>query len=160
MQEREKNRAAMKSLYVALTFLPGTILLTTNFTQLVDLVVSCRARELQVFVENASRNAIYTSRGKVVEFIEALGRWVEESILKRLQKTSVFSVMADECTDIMAMEELSAFCLREKDGIPVECFLDSVPLKKAVAESTYLVSTCQVYQRQISSGWQYGRNGF
>ena len=36
---------------------------STNFTQLVDLVVSCGARELQVFVENTSRNGIYTSRG-------------------------------------------------------------------------------------------------
>ena len=39
----------------------------------------------------------------MVDFIEALGTWVEESILKRLQKASVFSVMADECTDITAV---------------------------------------------------------
>ena len=43
-------------------------------------------------------------------FIEALGTWVEESILKRLQKVIMFGVMADECTDIMAVEELSVFC--------------------------------------------------
>ena len=57
----------------------------TNFTQLVDLVVSCGARELQVFVENASRNAVNTSRGAVVNFIKALGTWVKESILKKHQ---------------------------------------------------------------------------
>ena len=60
---------------LALTFLLGTILLSTNFTQLVDLVVSCGARELQVFVENASRNAVNTSRGAVFGFIKALGTW-------------------------------------------------------------------------------------
>ena len=43
----------------------------------------------------------------MVNFFEALGTWVEESILKRLQKASVFTVMADEYTDIAAMEELS-----------------------------------------------------
>ena len=32
---------------------------STNSTQSVDLVVSCGARELQVFVETASRNAVY-----------------------------------------------------------------------------------------------------
>ena len=58
----------------------------------------------------------------MVDFIEVPGTWVEESILKRLQKASVFSVMADECTDIMAVEELSVFCHWEEDGTPVECF--------------------------------------
>ena len=33
---------------------------STNFTQFVALVMSCAARELEVFVENASRNAVYT----------------------------------------------------------------------------------------------------
>ena len=59
---------------------------STNYTKLVDLVVSCGARELQVFIENASGNPAAASRGAVVDFIEALGTWVEESILKRLQK--------------------------------------------------------------------------
>ena len=111
---------------------------STNFSQLVDLVVSCGARELQVFVENASRNAVYTSRGAVVDFIQALGTWVEESTLKWLQKASVFSVMADECTDITAVEELSVFCHWEEDGTLVKYFLVIVPLKKADAERKYL----------------------
>ena len=110
-----------------------------QFHQLVDLVVSCGVRELQVFVENASRNAVYTSQGAEVDFIEALGTWVKEVyFLKRLQKASVFSVMADECSVITAVEELSVFCHWEEDGTPVECFLDIVPLKKADAESKYL----------------------
>ena len=58
--------------------------------------------------------------------------------MKRLQKASVFSVLADECTDITAGEELSVFCRWEEDGTPVECFLDIVPLKKSDAESLYL----------------------
>ena len=40
--------------------------------------------------------------------------------------------MADECTDIMAVEVI--LC-QEEDGTPVECILDIVPLKKADAES-------------------------
>ena len=74
MQERVKNRAAMKSLVRCTHFLTRHhIAHSTNSTQLVDLVVSCGARELQVFVECASRNAVYTSREAVVDFIEALG---------------------------------------------------------------------------------------
>ena len=89
---------------------PASYCSLTNFTQSVDLAVSCGARELQVFVKNASRNIVYTSRGAVVDFIKAFGIWVEESILKRLLKASVYRVTADECTDITAMEELSVFC--------------------------------------------------
>ena len=74
----------------------------------------------------------------MVDFIEALGTWVEESILKRLQKASFFSVMADECTNITTVEELSVFCHWEENGSPVECFLEIVPLKKADAESIYI----------------------
>ena len=91
--------------------------------------MSCGARELQVFVENASRNVVYTSQGAVVDFIFALRTWVEESILKRLPKASVFNVMADGCTVITAMEKLTVFCHWE-----------------------------EVYQIQKPSVWQYCRN--
>ena len=51
-------------------------------TQLVDLVVSCGAEALKIFIENASRNAVYTSRVVVVDFIEALVMWSGERVLK------------------------------------------------------------------------------
>ena len=62
----------------------------------------------------------------MVVFIEALGTWVEESVLKRLQKATVFRVMADECTDIMSVEVIRC----QEYGTPVKCILDIVPLKK------------------------------
>ena len=91
MQEREKNRAAMKYLIRCTHFLTRHHISSyTNFTQLIDLVVFCGARELQVFFENASRNAVYTSRGAVVDFIEALGTWVKESNFKKASKDISF----------------------------------------------------------------------
>ena len=88
----------------------------------------------------------------MVDFIGALGTWVDESILKRLQVTSVFSVMADECTDIMTVEELSVFCRWEEDGTPVECFLDIVPLKRADAESIYLALVKCIKDKHLQVG--------
>ena len=41
--------------------------------------------------------------------------------------------MADECTDITTIEELSIFCRRVEDGVPVEHFFGIVPIKKADA---------------------------
>ena len=55
---------------------------TTNFDKLVDLIVSCGGQHLQVFLESAGKNAVYTSKDSVVQFVEALGQWVEESLLK------------------------------------------------------------------------------
>ena len=54
MQEREKNRAAMKSLVRCCThfLIRHHISHSINFTPLVDLVMSCWTTELQVFVEN------------------------------------------------------------------------------------------------------------
>ena len=45
--------------------------------------------------------------------------------------------MADECTNIMTVEEMSIYCCCEENGTPVEFFLEVVPLKKADTESMY-----------------------
>ena len=54
---------------------------TTNFNELVDLIVSCSAEDLRRFLESAGRNATYTSKVAVVEFVEVHGVWTEESLL-------------------------------------------------------------------------------
>ena len=59
---------------------------TTNFDKLVELVVSCGGETLQTFLDRAGGNAMYTSKMAVVELVNALGTWVEESLLKRLHK--------------------------------------------------------------------------
>ena len=124
--EREKHRASLKSLVRWTHFLVRHhIAHSTNFIDLVELVVSCGARELQTFIETASKNAVYTSRGAVVEFIQALGTWTEESLLKKLQKVPFFSILG----------ELSIFCRWEENGVAVESFLEIIPLKRTNAET-------------------------
>ena len=54
-------------------------------------------------------------------------------------------------TDIMAVEEFQ-FCHWEKDGTPVKSFLDIVPLKKAVAESTYLALVKCIKDKSLQVG--------
>ena len=58
------------------------------------MVVRCGSLQLKQYLETAPRNATYTSRVAVVEFIESLGTWVEESILKRLQKAASWQMNA------------------------------------------------------------------
>ena len=54
-----------------------------------------------------------------------------------LHNASNYSIMADECTDISTVEELSIFCRWVEDGVPVEHFLEIIHLKRADAETIY-----------------------
>ena len=137
-QEKMKNRMAIKALIRCTHFLARRhIPHMTNFDQLVDLIVSCGAEDMRKFLERTGKNASYTSKIAVVEFIEAIVLWAEESLLKCLHQASCFSLMADECTDVTTVEELSIFCHWVEGGIPVEHFLEIVPLKSADAKTIY-----------------------
>lgn len=85
--------------------------------------MSSGGTDLKSFMDRTGDNAVYTSHIAVVEFMEALGTWVEESLLKRLHQASCFSIMADECTDVATIEEMSVFCRWEEKGMLDCCFL-------------------------------------
>ena len=113
-QQRLQNRKAIKALIRCTHFLAHQhIAHTTNFDKLVELVVSCGGETLQTFLDRAGGNAMYTSKMAVVEFVNALRTWVEESLLKWLHNTSFFSIMADESTDVTTIEELTMLSLGE-----------------------------------------------
>ena len=75
-------------------------------------------------------NVQYTSRDAVFDFVEALGTRVDESLLARLQNAHHFSLLADECTDITTIEQLSVVCRWVENGVPFEHFIEIIPLKK------------------------------
>ena len=63
MQERMRNKTAVKSLIHCTHFLAHQhIAHTTNFSELVDLVVSCGGEDLKYFMEKTGKNAISHSR--------------------------------------------------------------------------------------------------
>ena len=47
--------------------------------------------------------------------------------------------MADECVDVANIEELSIYCRWVENGVPVEHFMEILPLKKTNAQSIYSV---------------------
>ena len=72
--ERSKNRKAIKALlgcthYLCKQHIPHT----TNFSKLIDLIVSCGEKDLEEFVRKAAKNASYTSTDAVTDFVEAIG---------------------------------------------------------------------------------------
>ena len=88
-------------------------------------------------MEKVGKNATHASHVAVVGFVEAIGIWVEEVMLESLHKASYYSIMADECTDIATVEELSVYCHWVLDGLPVEHFLEIIYLPKGYAEIIY-----------------------
>ena len=76
---------------------------------------------------------------------------MEESPLKWLHKAPFFSIMADECTDVTTIEELTICCRRVESRVPEEHFIEILPLKKANAESIYsaLVEYCREKNIQL-----------
>ena len=137
--QRMKNREAIKALVRCANYLVHHhIAHTTNYDDLVGLVVSCGAQPLTDFVDSAAVNATYRSASAVIGFIEAISVWVEESLLCRLQQAPCYTLMADECTDVATLEEMSIFCRWVENGFPVEYFIDIVPLKSTKAETFLL----------------------
>ena len=59
--------------------------------------------------------------------------------------------MADECTDVTTIEELTICCHWVESGVPEEHFIEILPLKKANAESIYsaLVEYCREKNIQL-----------
>ena len=113
--------------------------------------MSCGGETLQTFLDRAGRNATYTSIMAAVEFVNALGTWVEESLLKWLHQAPFFSIMADECTDATTIEELTICCRWVESDVLEERFIEILPLKKANAESVYsaLVEYCREKNIQL-----------
>ena len=62
-----------------------------------------------------------------------------------------FSIMADECTDVTTIEELTIGCRWVESSVPEEHFIEILPLKKANAESIYsaLVEYCREKNIQL-----------
>ena len=73
----------------------------------------------------------------VVEFVNALGTWVAESLLKRLFTASFFSIKSDECTAVATLDELTICCCWVESGEPEENIIEILRLKNANADSIY-----------------------
>ena len=150
-QQRLQNRKAIKALIRCTHFLAHQhIAQTTNFNKLVELV-SCSGETLQIFHDRAGGNATYTLKMAVVEFVNAWDKNGRVST-QAASKCTLLSIMADECTDVTTIEELTFFCCCwVESGVPEEHFIEILPLKKANAESIYsvLVECCREKNIQL-----------
>ena len=90
-KERAKNRNVMKKLLRCTYFLAkNRVAHTTNFSDLVQLVISCGASDLQRFLhDKVSNNAKYTSTTAVTDFMRTIAQWVERGLIQSLNTASI-----------------------------------------------------------------------
>ena len=112
------------------------------------MVVSCGGEVLKNFLDRTGRNAIYTSDVAVVEFIEALGILVEESLLKQFHQASYFSIITDECTDVRGDVGVLVLSMGGRCGTR-GAFFGNSPSKKPDTESIYFALVKYLKEKQL-----------
>lgn len=120
-----------------------------NFRSLLRFRISSGDNDLKKHFEAPSLNQLYTSPIIQNEIIEICGKIIQEEIVKKINESKSFSILADETTDISGVEQFS-LCARYIDfnnGNPIlkEDFLKFVPVKDVTGEglAQTLITTCK-----------------
>jgi hypothetical protein len=93
---------------------------------------------LKNHLENAKKNATYTSKTIQNDFIDVIGEYIRDKLMEKIkQDGSVFTIIADETTD-MFNQEVLALCLRFAQSQPnveiKEVFFDFAHLRRTSGE--------------------------
>ena len=96
---------------------------TPVYPHRIDLQVVNGDQLLEEHITKRPANFGYTSKFSTTVFIEAIDTWLERKLMQSLQSSLFFSLMADECEDISAQEELSICCRWFVNSLPEEHFL-------------------------------------
>ncbi len=135
-ERRQRNRAVIQKLLRAVYFLvKHRVPHTTLYQPLIELLVANGDSVLEQHITQQPSNALYTSKFSVTMMIDAINSWLEMRLLKSLNSSPFFSVMADECQDICTQEELSICCRWIVNGSPEEHFLTVLHVKATTAEA-------------------------
>ena len=79
---------------------------TTISLDLIEFLVANGDTLLEKHLRENPANAQYTSKFSTVSMIETIDTWVERKLLESLKVSPFFSILADECQDLSAQEEL------------------------------------------------------
>ncbi|XP_024312396.1 zinc finger MYM-type protein 1-like [Brachypodium distachyon] len=114
-----------------------------NFLELIKLLALYNKEVNEVVLQNAPRNAKYTSGEVQQEILQLLSRRVQKNIIEEIG-TSKFCIMVDEARNESKKEQM-ALVIRfvNKEGFIKERFLDVIHVKDIVA-STLKDAICAV----------------
>ncbi len=109
-----------------------------NFVELVRFRAETDETLLK-HLQNAPKNARYTSKTIQNELISVVGKHIQSKILLEIEKAKYYSVLADELADVANKEQLSISFRYVYDRMVKEVFVDFVEVEritgKALAEA-------------------------
>lgn len=109
---------------------------TSNEGNFVELV-RFRAENDEVLanhLENAPRNAIYTSKTIQNELLNVIGDAVRDSIVQEVKSAQHYCVIADEVTDAVNHEELSIVLRYLLNDKVIEVFVDFIEVERIIGK--------------------------
>ena len=80
-----------------------------NFIALLHFRIASGDHVLAEHFASAGANALYTTKTTQNELIGICGQMIQSAILRRVRAAGVYSLMADEATDVANQEQLSIF---------------------------------------------------
>lgn len=104
---------------------------------LFNLLVSCGGKILTNSSIGAGRNASYTSTDAVKYIFKAISVWVDELLMRQLLAAPFFSLMVNECTDIISY--VCTVMQWIENGPPVEHLMADATLNKAESHIPFIV---------------------
>ena len=108
-EQKKKNREIIFKLMRSIYFLAKNRIphSTTYKELLIELKILNGNELLEKHLSEGPSNAQYTSRFSARVLIEAIDICIERKLMCSLQESPYFSILADECQDTSAQEELS-----------------------------------------------------
>jgi hypothetical protein len=111
---------------------------------------------LKNHLENAKKNATYTSKTIQNDFIDVIGEYIRDKLMEKIkQDGSVFTIIADETTDMFNQEVLT-LCLRFAQSQPnveiKEVFFDFAHLRRTSGEkiADAIIESCSKHNIDIT----------
>lgn len=104
---------------------------TTTYPSLLQLAEELGCEYFKTL--RVGRNATYTSRQVIDEFLDVINAMIQGTVLKNFKDSAYFSLMVDETTDISILKQLVLYGRAVVDGKPKPCFLKIVDLEDGKA---------------------------
>ena len=113
-----------------------------------------------LLVAESPKNARYTSKGIQNELIDVVGNSIHSTIIAEVQQAKLYSIIADEVTDVANKEELSLVLRYVYDDEVKEAFVDFIEVERItgvlLAESWIgsgrISSLCRTWEVNVMMG--------
>ena len=119
-----------------------------NFRSLLDFRIDAGDKVLEEHLAKDPKNASYISKTTQKELLDCVKKYILDEIIKEIKEQPVgpmFSIQADEVTDISNKEQMALLLRYLKDGKPIERLVEYI-----LCESITGVALCEDIQRTLS----------